>query len=294
MLKKLALSGCVAVFLFGRPCMAKDQQSVSHTANHASGKNDQPSTPTHVVIDPPFPPYDQPAQSEEKPLPRFARPEWVSVYVTVVYSVITLFMWLAIRRQADTMDQQAKDGRESSGAAAATTQETLNAMREQAMHLERQVKASHDGLRAWIGVGVKEIDYADKAFLNLVERRAFYNMKNYGQTPAFIRAIYISNRAHPIESDGGLVSFSKPILPNRFLGAGISEKHLLTLADDALSQCESGQMVWRFVIKIEYEDVFGQTHETMASFHYYIPPSASSHLERRFYQETGSTTNYNT
>ncbi len=171
---------------------------------------------------------------------------------------------------------------------------TLHKLERQTKATENQVTASHDGLRAWIAAAVEEIDYAEQPFLPITERRAFYKIENYGQTPAFIKAIYISNRAHPIASSGSWENFSKPISPNRFLGSGMCEKHLMTLSGEALSQCESGQMVWRFVVKIEYEDVFEKSHETMASFHYYVPQKSSDPLERGFYQETGRTTNYNT
>lgn len=50
----------------------------------------------------------------EKPWRQFLGSEWVIVYVTVAYSLITLLMWRTIKRQADIMDRQAREAKESS------------------------------------------------------------------------------------------------------------------------------------------------------------------------------------
>jgi hypothetical protein len=171
---------------------------------------------------------------------------------------------------------------------------TLYLIYLQIIEMRRQVTASHDGLRGWVGVTVKEFEDPTEPFHTLLQRKAFYKIKNYGQTPAFIKSVRASGFSHPNNGKGGLRDFPNPVTPNRFLGAGICEKHMFTLKGADLGQCESGQMVWRFVIQIEYEDVFGKPHETMASFHYYIPRNTSDPLKRRFYQDTDSGTNYNT
>lgn len=85
-----------------------------------------------------------------------------------------------------------------------------------------------------------------------------------------------------------------PLAVNGFLGAGISEKNLLRLSGDALTQCEDGRGIWRVVVKIEYDDAFGHSHETMASFHYRPTISTADPLKRGFYQDVEPTTNYNT
>ena len=130
--------------------------------------------------------------------------------------------------------------------------------------------------------------------LTVAPPRFEWEITNFGQTPGFIKSVCVSNRAYPIGTAGGWQQFSKPISPNRFLGSGKSEKHLLTLSDEALNQCELRQMIWRFVVKIEYEDAFNQEHETMASFHYYVPTGASDPLRKDFYQDSDSAVNYNT
>jgi hypothetical protein len=94
------------------------------------------------VIDPPLPRSDDqkppPAvvksETAETPLPRFERPEWAIVYVTIIYAFLTLLSWVAIKRQVKIMQSQAKDARDSAAAAAVTAQSTLNA-------IERQVES---------------------------------------------------------------------------------------------------------------------------------------------------------
>ena len=99
-----------------RPSMAQQQQSKPHAGENKASRQKQVIPPTHVVIDSPFPainyaqnqPTNAQTQFPEKPLPRFLRPEWVIVYITTMYAVMTGLGFWAIRRQADIMDCQAK------------------------------------------------------------------------------------------------------------------------------------------------------------------------------------------
>jgi hypothetical protein len=81
---------------------------------------------------------------------------------------------------------------------------------------------------------------------------------------------------------------------NDFLGSGKFKRHWLTLDDKALGLCEAHQFFWRVAVKVGYEDAFNRPHETMVSFHYYVPHSANEPLVRGFYQEHDPATNYNT
>jgi hypothetical protein len=136
----------ISAFLFGCPSMAKSELLDSHAATDQAAQTNKPVPPTHVVIDPPLPGVIHPqprasdgqAQPQEEPLPRFQRPEWVIVYVTVVYTLFAGATWVAIKRQADTMDAQARKAIGDTAANAATTQETLTAIRRQADSLDKQ------------------------------------------------------------------------------------------------------------------------------------------------------------
>lgn len=208
----------------------------------------------------------------------------------------------AIRRQADTMQTQADDARAANTSAALTTQATLDALNEQATQLERQVKSSHDGLRAWIGVDVREIRIPGELResrpsqpipIYIEPKREFvWEMTNSGQTPAFIKSVSVSNVASATKD--GALNLSRELLLNDFLGAGKSKQQSLTIAPDALGLCEHGQMFWRVAVKVGYEDAFSRVHETMASFHYYIRRSAADPLQQGFYQEVDPSTNFNT
>src|ERR1019366_9516584 len=119
MWRQLAIA-VLGALLLGPPSVAKDQQSTSHATGTNATQNKQPVPPTHIVIAPPLPPRggkpespNSQDQAAEKPLPRFERPEWVIVYVTVVYAFIAWLTLLSIKRQANTMDKQFADAKES-------------------------------------------------------------------------------------------------------------------------------------------------------------------------------------
>jgi hypothetical protein len=161
---------------------------------------------------------------------------------------------------------------------------------KQTSQLERQVTASHDGLRAWLGVRIGGIE--DKNFLTHVEKLTKYRITNYGQTPAFMKSISVANAAFDPSDESWKTRFH-PLTVNGFLGAGISENNILWLSGDAVTQCEDGRKIWRIVVKIEYDDAFGNSHETMASFHYRPKSSTPDPLKRGFYQDVDPATNYN-
>lgn len=124
-------------FLFWWPRVAENEQTNAKASTNKSEQHQQLVPPTHVVIDPPFPTSDNhragapDGQNEaaEKPLPRFERPEWVIVYVTIAYVLIATLTMRVIKKQANTMEIQARDARASAAASALTAQETLAAIR---------------------------------------------------------------------------------------------------------------------------------------------------------------------
>lgn len=198
MRKRLAIFGCVALLLFGWPRMAENQQSGTHAAKHVASTNNQPPPPTHVIIDPPFPqfeslpkPTDNSGESQEKPLPQFVRPEWVIVYVTVAYSVITLFMWLTIKRQAEIMENQARDIRESSA-------RTFDQMQRQANMMERQITLQETLSQQWVEVS----DWRKEGFgsreLNPPRFTIAAEIRNPTQAPLTIQFAYIGTPGKPL------------------------------------------------------------------------------------------------
>jgi hypothetical protein len=158
--------------------------------------------------------------TEEKPIPRFLRPEWVIVYITAIYVLISWLTLWAIKRQADAMDQQVADARKSSLEAALTATgtleemklqrlQTVSAMNKQAYEIGEQTsalrgsvaaaKASADAakLSADIAVGVsiptlKIVEFEAINLAGLTAEQFFQSprvaitIKNYGQTPAFL------------------------------------------------------------------------------------------------------------
>lgn len=176
---------------------------------------------------------------------------------------------------------------------------TLVLIRQQVIEMRRQVTASHDGLRAWIGIDVREnelpalaltmMDQITGAITHLPPRFE-WEIKNYGQTPAFIKIVEVSNFAYSTPKEK--LNSGSPLEVNGFLGAGQSDAHLLTLRDDGLNKCELGQMFWRVSVKVVYEDAFEREHETMFSFHYFVPQIPNEPRRKGFYQDIDKATNY--
>jgi len=202
----------------------------------------------------------------------------------IVVGVCTL---LFIKEQAIEMRRQRAEMRRQR----IVMRSTLSSIKEQTIQLERQVTASHDGLRAWIGVTVSQIE-DNSPFATLHRRLAHWTLNNYGQTPAFIKSVSMANAAFDPDDQRWKVP-RQPREVYGFLGASRNENNLLELSGDALVQFEQGQRIWRVVVRIEYDDAFGKSHETMASFHYHLPRSTGDPLKEGFYQDHDPTTNYN-
>jgi hypothetical protein len=183
-------------------------------------------------------------------------------------------------------------------AIAEQTRETARAAKATEASVEevkRQVTASHDGLRAWIAGNVTEIDPIENPLGEIYpeQRRFRWQIKNYGQTPAFIQfaAVEYSITDSPDVLD---IQKAPPRAINRFLGAGMKEKNILTIRTEELNNCDLRKRFWTVVIKVKYEDAFGRPHESSASFAYYSPKGKGDPVARGFYQGTDKSTNYNT
>lgn len=275
--------------------------------------NPTPPPPTHVVIDPPVPvvdttPSKPPVQSipPEKPLPWPVRPEFLIVWVTLGYAVIAWYTLRAIARQANTMDTQATDARAANAATAAATQTTLDALREQTAQLKRQVQASHDGLRAWVGIELQENEPPPMTFgLSAIEQinlsmvptpsRFVWKMKNYGQTPAFIQRMGSTHTRTELPTLEPM-SISRMLPLVTFLGSGKELVSPIDISETELREIVARKTHWRILIKLEYLDAFDktQTHETTGSFHYYVQQHWKDPVKTGFYQEIDPTMNHNT
>jgi|GEM_PF-4879594 len=181
---------------------------------------------------------------------------------------------------------------------------TWKAMQKQTTQLERQVRASHDGLRAWVGVAAWENQFTVDFNATLVDKfnevfnpsptRFEWEIKNFGQTPAFIKKI---GSQHTYAKTANLDTLPPPTMHPMidFIGAGRGKANPITIEDGVLGEVLTRLKFWRFVIKIEYRDAFDQTqiHETMVSFHYYVSKGGNDPIKTGFYQENNPANNYN-
>lgn len=188
MLKRLAILGMFGALLFGWPCVAEDQQRHPDTHKKNIDQNHQPLTPpTNSVVYSqnccnPQPPETKKAP-DEKPLPRFARPEWVIVYITAVYVFISAWTLIAIRKQSRHTARQALS------------------MRRQTTLLRKAADASEISAKAAMGVAVPTLMLSKFAFVPkraLLQYDSFQRpqvtveVKNFGQSPAFLKAYSLS------------------------------------------------------------------------------------------------------
>lgn len=184
--------------------------------------------------------------------------------------------------------------------------DTLNTVKQQTTQLERQVKASHDGLRAWIGLDVRENEFPTTFAVNMIDQvngaltprppQFVWGIKNYGQTPAFIKKM---GAHHTYTETANLDTMPAPVMRPiiDFIGAGMKKENPLAIETGVHHAVETRSKFWRVVIKVEYLDAFDETqvHETMVTYHYHVPSSDNNHpVKKGFYQEIDPATNYNT
>jgi hypothetical protein len=117
-------------------------------------------------------------QAAEKPLPRFERPEWVIVYVTVVYAFIAWLTLLSIKRQANTMDKQFADAKESGKHTETLAQQAV----KQSNLTQRQLDLTN---RPWVCLD-SIIPASDFTFKDSGEAVIFfrYQIRNVGHSVA--------------------------------------------------------------------------------------------------------------
>lgn len=178
MLNFLMISAVFAVIL-GRPRVTEDQHAAPHAAERPSAKQQWPIPPTHVVIDPPLPAPNSPqpepkkAQNDTPPkaLSRWTGLEGVIVYITAFYVFISWLTLHAIRRQADTMERQAADARNSAEEATAIARVAADAA---LLNAQAIINAE----RAWLIIEPVDKSIAEAGY------KFHWRVRNVGRTPA--------------------------------------------------------------------------------------------------------------
>jgi hypothetical protein len=182
---------------------------------------------------------------------------------------------------------------------------TLWKIERQTKATENQVKASHDGLRAWLGIEVSEnIPISETISIQTIQQNATltpqpprftWKLKNSGQTPAFITKVGFDA---VYQDTMMLYTLPIPKMHERFdfIGTGKERENALRNGSFMYREVITKAKYWRVIFKIEYRDVFDQerVHETVASFHYYVPAGEGDPIRAGFYQEHDRATNYNT
>jgi len=199
--------------------VAENQQSHPNAHQNKPSKTEDIVPPTHVVIDSSSATFhtkpeadENKKTSEEEPLPRFERPEWVAVYITAIYVLIAAVTLMVIWRQANIMKTQSDHmGQQVSLMKSQTLvlQESVTAIEKQVDEMKTQTavaktsaenallntKALIASERAWI---VESVESPSSNQFNFV-------ITNVGRTPANVRSVWIA----PIITERG----EKPEIP---------------------------------------------------------------------------------
>lgn len=275
MLKNLAIAALLVAFLFGWPCVAEDHQSHSGHVQRNDNRSSYPVLPTHVVVDQlPAVKADQSPKTDnsqynaqEKPLPRFLRPEWVIVHITAVYVAIAGITLWAIWRQARVMERQALS------------------LRRRTTHLRRSVifarkaaKAAETSAKAAMGLALpvlvlQELTFEnhDGSYAGLFEYPVFkIVVRNFGQSPAFLKSYAVVLATGDLPDEPTYPKEFWPLDMHEVVDAGqpytLSEGRASTNdrpseeTQSALIARRDSPIVYGF---ITYGDVFGSAIHTM-------------------------------
>jgi hypothetical protein len=222
---------------------------------------------------------DQTGQTKDKTHWVF-RPEWMIVWVTLLYTFTAWLTLRAIKRQAKTMEMQVKDAQDAANAAAETTKATLEAIQRQAKELSRQNKNMISKERARIAVKIVRIDTLDFYDTNVVK----VQIENFEPTHALnVRAIggarpVIKDMEEPNWFTDDLVfPVEKVIRANSAPSEGTM---YFFFPEELPSEISPADLAVRIEARgsIEYDDVFGQPHVTPFSYLMNIPKT--SHLPK--------------
>jgi hypothetical protein len=251
--------------------MPKDQKPTANTTANQPHKGQQEMPPlsgsTNPLVAAPHA-KDEPSSTknspEDKPLPRPAGPEWVIVYITAIYVFIAGWTLLAIKRQADFMEQQTGILRESVTAA----KTTADAAKASAEATKENVEIFISKDRARIRVELEDLKLEplldDRLF-----HQARYRVELHGSTEAFIvdtlAYAYVSNSPVPDYSEFnppmGIPWVIKPASPviesSTFLWRKIE-----TPSSEIEREITQRKSFAHFHGFIRYNDVFERERET--------------------------------
>ncbi|MGA3130011.1 MAG: hypothetical protein ABSD59_04375 [Terracidiphilus sp.] len=253
--------------LLSWPSVSHEQQAPANQKNQERQNTSNPAPPSHVVIEPspaidqlkPLPTTSQP-ETQEKPLPRFLRPEWVNVYVTVFYVLISWLMLRKIKRQADLMEGAAKDARESSATATAIAKQAADA-----------AKTSAD-VATGMSIPTLVVHQLGQGDVGSITSEAFFQfpkvkiaIKNYGQTPAFLKWWCLCFTCEELPEvpiyDGpavGMILDKEVVQPNDvYILPGLGFPHRQEFSTEDVQAIVSREKIFRVYGYVCYGDIFG-------------------------------------
>lgn len=113
MLRKMAVLAVLGACLSGWPSMAKDQQGKPNAQHNVPNQSQNVVPPPHAIHDPSSAavhgksePEDGKETAEKKLLPTWTGPEWIIIYITAAYVVISGLTFIVIGYQGHLMKLQ--------------------------------------------------------------------------------------------------------------------------------------------------------------------------------------------
>lgn len=212
-------------FFWGRDASQQEKTSPSASADHADQTQNVVPPPSTVVDPPATTPPNQtvpaPEQHASQPdtLCWFLRPEWVIVWVTLIYTVLTGFTLLAIKRQADLMAGALKDARKESEANAISTAATLKVISRQADTMAIQIKMMKEQGRARLDLDVGRTLKVEVDGEDLTQVLATLSVRNIGASRAFVKrtSVALTTKLRDEELPRGYADYSPLELPEQFV-----------------------------------------------------------------------------
>jgi hypothetical protein len=269
MLKRLAILGLLVFWVCGARSQVPGNGSGQHNKAQDKQETTDPSKPI-VAIESPAGANNQ-DHASEKPaeypwgelLAPANIPNWFLVVVGGVTGWFVYKTLRAIKKQADIMETQAKDARESGAQATRIALATAQAARKAADAADISAKAA-------MGVAIPTLAIYKFSFVNTGRENpaVFYRyprirleLKNYGQSPAFLRKFSIC-LSWGDEKTGKSPSY--PFDEEQVVDAGdtyaFSESDLEVLdnpSPEAIQDLVAGKTHLTFAGWVSYKDMFG-------------------------------------
>ena len=300
MVKGLAMLAML-LLLFG-PRTPHQQNTQPHTAESKTNQDQKVVPPVGAVGNPSVPsPNCQPTTTAEqkapkdKPLPWPIRLDWVIVWVTIAYVIVTWLTLRTIKHQSDTMDRQATEGRESA-------KETIEIARKSAEAAVKAVEVSANQLRIydaqlrqvesqtrpWIGLDTDNglqtaplsIDGEGNISMNIAITARNYGLYP-GQNVIAGADLIVTNTLDDVHAEEERIWSSRiPEKAGSVVFPGLSRVRWqwgASVGREALARYPSDTQLLAFVVGcIWYRDQFGKPHYTVFSYQLKTPRSILS------------------